>query len=156
VPWHGTEQCPVRHWLHQYLFYSKLCRVPQLIFFVGLCWTLCTWNKWQLGKLVSPCGLWWTSNTKIDYRKCLSPFPFQSPPFWWLMPTQTKANIKYMNVTSLQFWQMCISYFELNQLKVFLCLYDCFSSSLTFWTTFAPLRLFWQIFCKGLFKFFCK
>jgi hypothetical protein len=57
-------------------FCSKLCKVPQLIFFVGLCWTLCTWDKWQLGKLVSPRGLWWTSNTKIDYRKCLSPFPF--------------------------------------------------------------------------------
>jgi hypothetical protein len=59
-------------------FCSKLCRVPQLIFFVGLCWTLCTWDKWQLGKLVNPRGLWWTSNTKIDYRKCLSPFPFHS------------------------------------------------------------------------------
>jgi hypothetical protein len=23
----------------------------------------------------------------------LTLFPFQSPPFWWLMPTQTKANI---------------------------------------------------------------
>jgi hypothetical protein len=69
----GTGQCPVRHWLHQYLFYYKLCRVPQLILFVGLCWTLCTWDKWQLGKLVSPRGLWWMSNTKIDYRKCLKP-----------------------------------------------------------------------------------
>jgi hypothetical protein len=58
---------------------SKLCRVPQLIFLVGLCWTLCTWDKWQLGKLVSPRGLWWTSNTKIDYRKWLSPFPFYIP-----------------------------------------------------------------------------
>jgi hypothetical protein len=58
-------------------FCSKLCRVHQLIFFVGLCWTLCTSDKWQLGKLVSPRGLWWTSNTKIDYRKCLSPFPFR-------------------------------------------------------------------------------
>jgi hypothetical protein len=27
------------------------------------------WND-QLGKLVSPQGLWWSSNTKIDYRKC--------------------------------------------------------------------------------------
>jgi hypothetical protein len=26
-------------------FCSKLCRVPQLTFFVGLCWTLCTWDK---------------------------------------------------------------------------------------------------------------
>jgi hypothetical protein len=57
---------------------SKLCRVLQLILFVGLCCTLCTWDKWQLGKLVSPRGLWWTSNTKIDYSKCLSLFPFQN------------------------------------------------------------------------------
>jgi hypothetical protein len=41
-----------------YCIFSKLCRVPQLTFFVGLCWTLCTWDKWQLGKLVSPYGLW--------------------------------------------------------------------------------------------------
>jgi hypothetical protein len=46
---------------------------PQLNFFLGLCWTLCTWDKWQLGKLVSQRGLWWTSNTKIDYRKCFKP-----------------------------------------------------------------------------------
>jgi hypothetical protein len=59
-----------------YCICSKFCRVPQLTFFVGLCWTLCTWGKWQLGKLVSLYGLWWTSNTKIDYRKCLSSFPF--------------------------------------------------------------------------------
>jgi hypothetical protein len=52
---------------------SKLCRVPQLTFLVGLCWTLYTWYKWKLGKLVSPRGLWWTSNTKIDYRKCFEP-----------------------------------------------------------------------------------
>jgi hypothetical protein len=38
---------------------SKLCRFPQLIFFVGLCWTLCTWDKGQLGKLVISRGLWW-------------------------------------------------------------------------------------------------
>jgi hypothetical protein len=64
-------------------------------------WTLCAWKKYPLGKLVSPYGLWWTSNTKIDYRKWLNPFPFQSPLFWWLMPTQTKANTKCRNVTSL-------------------------------------------------------
>jgi hypothetical protein len=90
---------------------------PQLKFFLGLCWTLCIWDKWHLGKLISPRGLWWTSTTKIDYRKRLSPFSFQSPPFWWLMPTQTKANIKYRNVTSLQLWLMCIGYLDLNQLK---------------------------------------
>jgi hypothetical protein len=77
----GTGQCPMCHWQHQCLSLLQTCRVLQLIFFVGLCWTLCTWDKWQLGKLVSPCGLWWTSNTKIDYRKWLSSFLFQSPPF---------------------------------------------------------------------------
>jgi hypothetical protein len=54
-----------------------------------------TWDKWQLGKLISPCGLWWTSNTKIDYRKCFKPISLSISPFWWLMPTQTKANIKW-------------------------------------------------------------
>jgi hypothetical protein len=49
---------------------------PQLNFFLGLCWTLCTWDKWHLSKLVSPHSLWWASNTKIDYRKWLSHFPF--------------------------------------------------------------------------------
>jgi hypothetical protein len=103
---------------------------PQLEFFLGLCWTLCTWDKWHLGKLVSPHGLWWTSTTKIDYRKWLSPFPFQSHPFWWLMPTQTKASIKCKTVTSLQLWLMCIGYLELNQLKDFVHMSknkrDCF------------------------------
>ena len=103
---------------------------PQLEFFLGLCWTLWTWDKWHLGKLVSPRGLWWTSTTKIYYRKRLSPFPFQSPPFWWLMPTQTKANIERKNVTSLQLWLMCIGYLELNQFKGFVHMSknkrDCF------------------------------
>jgi hypothetical protein len=71
-----TGQCPVRHFSahSQVLLQFWLC--PQLEFFLGLCWTLCTWDKWYLGKLVSPRGLWWTSTTKIDYRKWLSPFPF--------------------------------------------------------------------------------
>jgi hypothetical protein len=38
------------------------------------------WND-QLGKLVSPQGLWWSSNTKIDYRKCWDYFPFNLPLF---------------------------------------------------------------------------
>jgi hypothetical protein len=49
---------------------------PQYGFFLGLCWTLCTWDTWHLDKLVSPRDLCWTSTTKIDYRKWLSPFPF--------------------------------------------------------------------------------
>jgi hypothetical protein len=49
---------------------------PQLNFFLCLCWTLCTWDKWHLDKLVSPRGLCWSSTTKINYRKWLGPFPF--------------------------------------------------------------------------------
>jgi hypothetical protein len=56
----------------------QICLCPQLNFFLGLCWTLCTWDKWHLDKLVSPRGLWWTSTTKIEYMKWLGPFPFQS------------------------------------------------------------------------------
>jgi hypothetical protein len=55
----------------------QICLCPQLNFFLSLCWTLCTWGKWHLDKLISPRGLWWTSTTKIDYRKWLGPFPFQ-------------------------------------------------------------------------------
>jgi hypothetical protein len=137
----------------------QICLSPQLNFFLGLCWTLCIWDKRHLGKLVRPRGLWWTSTTKIDYRKWLSPFPFQSPPFWWLMPTQTKANIKRKTVTSLQLWLMCISYLDLNQLKDFTHVSknkrDCF---LLFnildhiCTTCLILQIFW----KNLFKFFFK
>jgi hypothetical protein len=32
-------------------------------------------------------------NPQNHLGKGLTLFPFQSPPFWWLMPTQTKANI---------------------------------------------------------------
>jgi hypothetical protein len=41
----GTGQCLVRHWQHQCLSLLQTCRDPQLIFFVGLCWTLCAWDK---------------------------------------------------------------------------------------------------------------
>jgi hypothetical protein len=57
----------------------------------------------------------------------LSPFLFQSPPFWWLMLTQTKANIRSRNATSLQFWQICISYFEFKPTEsMSKYIYDCF------------------------------
>jgi hypothetical protein len=51
-------------------------RIPQCHFLCMFMWTLCTCEKYPLGKLVSPYGLWWTSNTKIDYRKCWGHFPF--------------------------------------------------------------------------------
>jgi hypothetical protein len=56
-------------------FCSKLWEFPNLLSLLVYVELLCTWDKWQLGKLVSPYGLWWTSNTKIDYRKWLGPFP---------------------------------------------------------------------------------
>jgi hypothetical protein len=28
----GTGQCPVRHWLHHFLYALKLCRVPSILF----------------------------------------------------------------------------------------------------------------------------
>jgi hypothetical protein len=63
--------------------------------------------------------LCWSSTTKINYRKWLTPFPFQSPPFWWLMPTQTKANEVYRNVTSLQLRWLCIGYLEFKPMNDF-------------------------------------
>jgi hypothetical protein len=98
-----TGQCPVRHLAAHSHVLLQIWLCPQLNFFLDLCWTLCTWYNWHLDKLVNPRGLCWASTTKIDYKKWLGPFPFQSPHFWWLMPTLTKANIKYKNVTSLQF-----------------------------------------------------
>jgi hypothetical protein len=69
-----TRQCPVLHLAaHSYvLLQIWLC--PQLYFFLGLCWTLCTWDEWYL---VSPRGLCWSSTTKIDFRKWLGAFLFQ-------------------------------------------------------------------------------
>jgi hypothetical protein len=143
-------------WQHTLKSLVQIYLSSQLNFFLGLCWTLCTWDIRHLGKLVSSRGLWWTSTTKIDYRKWLSPFPFQSPPFWWLMPTQTKANIKCKIVTSLQLWLMCIGYLDLNQLKDFIHMSknrrDCF---LLFnildhiCTTCLFLQIFWKMFSNS-------
>jgi hypothetical protein len=72
----GTRHCPVCHLQHTLKSLLQTLLSPQLNFFLGLCWTLCTWDKRHLDKLVSPHGLWWTSTTKIDYRKWLCPFPF--------------------------------------------------------------------------------
>jgi hypothetical protein len=71
----NTVQCATGSTLLSPLLQIKLS--PQLELFLGLCWTLCTWDKWHLSKLVSPHGLWWMSTTKIDYWKWLSLFPFQ-------------------------------------------------------------------------------
>jgi hypothetical protein len=55
-------------------------RSIQVIFFVCLCELYAPEKKHPLGKLVSPYGLWWTSNTKIDYRKCWGHLPFTNRP----------------------------------------------------------------------------
>jgi hypothetical protein len=75
----GTGHYLVRHWQHTLKSLLQIYLSPQLKFFFGLCWNLCTWEKWRLSKLVSPRGLWWTLNIKIDYRKWLSTFPFHIP-----------------------------------------------------------------------------
>jgi hypothetical protein len=63
-------------WQHTLMSCSQFWLCPQLNFFLGLRWTLCIWDKWYLDKLVSPYGLCWTSNSKIGYKKWLSPFAF--------------------------------------------------------------------------------
>jgi hypothetical protein len=152
----GTGHCLVRHLEHTLKSLLQTLLSPQLNFFLGLCWTLCTCDKRHLGKLISPRGLWWTSTTKINYRKWLSPFPFQSLPFWWLMPTQTKANIKCRNVTSLQLWLMCIGYLDLDQLKDFIHMSknkrDCF----LLFNIFGPHLHHLLVFCKSFGKIFSK
>jgi hypothetical protein len=54
------------------------------------------------------------STTKIHIVKGVSLFPFQSLPFWWLMPTQTKANIKVQNWTSLHKVSAKVAWNETN------------------------------------------
>jgi hypothetical protein len=154
-----TGHCPVRHCSTLLSPLLQFYLSPQLNFFLGFYWNLCTSDKRYLGKLISLRGLWWTSTTKINYRKWLSPFPFQSPPFLWLMPTQTKANMKCKNVTSLQLWLMCIGYLDSNQLKDFIHMFknkcDCFLL-FNILDHICTTCLFLQIFWKGIFKFFCK
>jgi hypothetical protein len=60
------------------LLCSKLVELSHCHFLCMCIWTLCTWEKYWLEKLVSPHGLWCTSNTKIDYRKCWGHFPFSN------------------------------------------------------------------------------
>jgi hypothetical protein len=49
---------------------SNLCWVPNLISLLVYVELYAPEINDNLGKLVSPRGLWWTSNTKIVYRKC--------------------------------------------------------------------------------------
>jgi hypothetical protein len=51
---------------------------------------------------------------------------------------------------------MCIGYLELKQFKISLSMNGLLFFYLTFWTTFAPLVLFLQIFLENLFKVFLK
>jgi hypothetical protein len=80
----GTRHCPVHTGQSDAplaaasLFCSKLVELSHGHFLCMCIWTLCTWEKYWLRKLVSPHGLWWTSNTKIDYRKCWGHFPFRN------------------------------------------------------------------------------
>jgi hypothetical protein len=94
--------------------------------------------------------LCWSSTTKINYRKWLTQFPFQSPPFWWLMPTQTKANIKCRNLTRLHLWWMWISYLEFKPIESITKNAWIAFLFITFWSTFAPLVCF----CKSFGIFF--
>ena len=100
--------------------------------------------------------LCWLSTTKINYRKWLTQFPFQSPPFWWLMPTQTKANIKCRNITSLYLWWMCIGYLELNQLKISLSMNGLLFLLFNILDHFCTTCLFLQILLENLFKVFLQ
>jgi hypothetical protein len=51
---------------------------------------------------------------------------------------------------------VCIGYLELNQLKISLDMNGLLFFYLTFWTSFAPLVLFLQIFLEDLFKVFLQ
>jgi hypothetical protein len=40
-----TGHCPVRHWHHYLKSLLQTLLIPQLNFFLVLCWTLCTWES---------------------------------------------------------------------------------------------------------------
>jgi hypothetical protein len=47
----------------------------------------------------------------------IKPISLSISPFLVIDANTNQSKYKVKNETSLQFWQMCISYFELNQLK---------------------------------------
>jgi hypothetical protein len=75
------------------VYFSPFFLNPNLIFYWFVLNLYAPMEYIIYSKLVSPIICVGYSTTKIIYRKRLTLFPFQSPPFWWLMPTQTKANI---------------------------------------------------------------
>jgi hypothetical protein len=97
-PW-CIGHCPVAHrtvWCAR----PGLPRFLLLLFiwtvswtFIGLCWTFGTCRTYNLEQTSWSKYLCWAIQPTKSIRKRFSLFPFQSPPFWWLMPTQTKANI---------------------------------------------------------------
>jgi hypothetical protein len=76
----------------QFPFCSFLLR-PNLFFWLVCVEPLAPVECIILNKLVSPIICVGQFNHQNQLGKGLTLFPFQSPPFWWLMPTQIKANI---------------------------------------------------------------
>jgi hypothetical protein len=92
VRWHiGLSDAPDQGSL-RFPFCSFLLR-PNLFFWLVCVEPLATVKCIILNKLVSPIICVGQFNHQNQLGKGLTLFPFQSSPFWWLMPTQTKANI---------------------------------------------------------------
>jgi hypothetical protein len=72
------------------------------------------------------------------------------------MSTLTKANMKSINVTSLQFEIDVHRLLRIKPMKDFIYMNGLLFSYLTFWTTFAPLVYFCKSFGKNLSKSFAN
>jgi hypothetical protein len=161
--WWCTGHCPVAHRTvrcarprHTSVVFCSLCLNPFLVFLLVCCEPLAPVKLIISSKLVSPIICVGQFNHQNQLGKGVSLFPFQSPPFWWLMPTQTKANMEVHNWTSLHNVSAKVAWNETNKYYLLDAHGWLFFSYLTFWTTLAPHVLFCEMFWKFFSKFFCK
>jgi hypothetical protein len=74
----GPGQSVLKCFSKKLLLSGIIYGIPDSWFRIDVDELMHMWND-QLGKLVSPQGLWWSSNTKIDYRKYWDYFPINLP-----------------------------------------------------------------------------
>jgi hypothetical protein len=92
VRWHTGQSSAPDQGALRFPFCSFLLS-PNLFFWLVCVEPLTYVECIILNKLVSPIICVGQFNHQNQLGKGLTLFPFQSPLFWWLMPTQTKANI---------------------------------------------------------------
>jgi hypothetical protein len=85
----------------------------------------------------------------------VNPISLSISPFLVIDANTNQSKYKMQRCNQFAFI-MCIGYLELNQLKVSLSMNGLLFFYLIFWTTFASLVLFLQIFLENLFKVFLQ